>query len=94
MPELNLHARLQRTPDLVAVDMDGDLVMMNIASGQYFGLSGVGLRVWELLETPRGLAELVQAIQAEYEVDEQTCRNDLLAFVESLLNSGVAQQCD
>ena len=41
-----------RDPDMIAAEMDGDLVMMSIERGEYFGVGGVGPRLWELLEAP------------------------------------------
>ena len=43
---------VSRNPNLVAANVDGDLVMMSVEQGEYFGITGVGSRVWELLATP------------------------------------------
>lgn len=64
--------------------------MMHISSGQYFGISGVGSRIWALLEHPITLDELISTIVNEYVVDEQTCRNDIQKFMQSLLEQGAA----
>lgn len=75
----------QRSPDQVAVDMHGDIVTMHIERGNYVGIHGVvGPRVWDLLEHPITLAELVSAICAEYEVDAATCEADLQGFLRQL----------
>jgi hypothetical protein len=94
MPEINLQTRLIRAPDLIVSEMDGDLVMMHINSSSYFGISGVGVRIWEQLQQPKSLAELAQAIEQAYDVDQQTCQADLLAFAEKMLANGIAQRCD
>lgn len=91
MPDLAPNSRITRSPDLVATEMDGDIVMMHIKSGQYFGISGVGPRIWALLEQPTTLDELTSAIVNEYVVDEQTCRTDIQVFVKALLDQGAAQ---
>lgn len=82
-------ANFVRNPDLVATDMDGETVMMSIERGEYFGLGGVGSRVWELLAQPTSLAQLADAIGAEYEVDASTCLADLQRFVADLLANGL-----
>ncbi len=83
--------RLVRDPDLIAADMDGDLVMLSIERGEYFGVGGVGTRVWELLEQPASVDDLTAAICAEYEVDEATCRADMSRFAEELLRLGLVK---
>jgi hypothetical protein len=74
-----------RKPDLLAADMDGDVVMMSIAQGAYYGIGGVGPRVWELLATPSSVRDLTAVICAEFAVDETTCGTDIQAFVEQLM---------
>ena len=77
---------LVRDPDMIAAEMDGDLVMMSVERGAYFGIGGVGTRVWELLEQPHSVDQLCAAIVAEYEVDEGVCRRDVVEFVQKLLD--------
>lgn len=78
------NTKLSRNPDVIATDMDGDLVMMSIARGEYFGIGGAGPRVWEMLEKPTSLAALVAGLCAEFEVDEATCEADIRAFLAEL----------
>lgn len=82
---------LVRDPDMIAAEMDGDLVMMSIERGEYFGIGGVGPRLWELLEQPRTVDDLCAAICREYEVDEGTCLTDVTAFAEELLARGLVR---
>ena len=74
-----------RNPGLVAADMDGDVVMMSIARGAYYGIGGVGPRVWELLATPASVRDITVVICAEFAVDESTCETDIQRFVEQLM---------
>jgi hypothetical protein len=91
MPDLDSEKRYNRNPDLLSVEMDGDLVMMSIESGDYFGVSGIGPRIWELIETPRSFGELVDTICAEYEVDAETASADLRIFLDQLSENGMIE---
>lgn len=91
MPDLAPNSLLIRSPDLVATELDGDIVMMHIKSGQYFGISGVGTRIWAMLDRPITLDDLTRGIVTEYLVDEQTCRKDIMAFVEALMAQEAVQ---
>lgn len=93
MSSLTAASKLVRLPDLVASEMDGDLVMMSIEHGSYFGISGVGTRVWALLEQPISIVEISAEIGREFDVDAATCEADMLAFAEALLEHGVARLC-
>jgi len=79
-----------RSSDQVFVKIDGDLVMMSIERGEYYGITGVGSRIWELLATPITVADIVRVICVEYDVEEAQCQADTQAFVEELIKLGLA----
>jgi hypothetical protein len=76
---------IERNPGLFAADMDGELVMMSVARGEYFGLGGIAPRLWALLETPTTPAALRARVLAEFEVDEETCRRDVDGFLAEMI---------
>ncbi len=81
-----------RNPELIATDMDGDTVMMNIEHGEYYGISGVGSRVWELLEKPVTIEEIVTIICREFDVSQVTCKADMGQFINELEALGLLSQ--
>ncbi|MCL1073822.1 lasso peptide biosynthesis PqqD family chaperone [Shewanella dokdonensis] len=87
MSELTLDCELRRKPDQIFTDMDGDTVMMVPETGNYFGISGTGSRIWELLEAPQSIADIVEQICNEYDVTEQQCQQDTLIFCQSLVDN-------
>ena len=84
-------ALVERNPDLFSADMDGELVMMSVARGEYFGLGGVAPRLWTLLEKPCTTAFLRERVLAEFEVDERTCRRDVGEFMAAMLAKGLVR---
>lgn len=76
-----------RNPDLVAADMDGETVMMSFERGSYFGLGGVGPRIWSMLENRISLSKIVTIVCAEYDVDEETCTADVQQFLEKMIEN-------
>ena len=62
-----------RDPDMIAAEMDGDLVMMSIERGEYFGIGGVGTRAWELLVEPATVDQLCVVVCDEFDVDADVC---------------------
>jgi len=62
-----------------------DLMMMNAESDFYLNLSGSGGRIWELLEQPRTVADLCEALAREYEIDPEAARPEVTAFLDELL---------
>ncbi|KJS17964.1 MAG: hypothetical protein VR69_02780 [Peptococcaceae bacterium BRH_c4b] len=82
--EIGFDTVVAQANGLVAVDMDGEKVMLNIEKGKYYGLDGIGSRIWELLEKPHTVREVVAALLEEYDVEEKTCQCDVLAFLNNL----------
>ncbi len=85
--ELALDTTVVRRPDSVFTDMDGDTVIMSIEQGNYYGMGAVGTLVWKILEHPKTIGEIVQAVRMEYAVDEDTCQNDMIEFIEDLIKN-------
>ncbi len=75
---------IHRDGDWLAAKVGDELVMMSAAKGNYIGLSEVGARIWELIETPRSVDSLCDALVAEYDVDPATCRAEVDAFLATL----------
>jgi hypothetical protein len=65
--------------------IDGNLMMMNAGSDFYLNLSGSGGRIWELLVHPRTVADLCQALAAEFDIEPEAARPEVLAFLDQLL---------
>ncbi|MGN6817496.1 MAG: PqqD family peptide modification chaperone [Sphingomonas sp.] len=75
---------IHRSGDWLAARVGDELVMMSAVKGNYLGLTEVGARIWELIETPRTLESLCDALVAEYDVDPATCRAEVDAFLVTL----------
>lgn len=86
---LDAEQKISRQDGLVTVPMDGDLVMMNISTGTYFGINPVGVMIWELLETPRTLQQICHQMMEKYAVDQETCLRDVRNFVEQMLRENI-----
>ena len=76
-------------PDQVSSDLDGDAVILNLNSGVYFGLNPVGARVWELIQQPRTIDEICDAVRQEFEVDSDRCQRDLTNLLEQMRTEGL-----
>lgn len=81
---------LNRNPDVMAVDMDGETVMMHIDKGNYHGLNAVGSHIWAVLETPCTVAAVIASVRDAFEVsDTDQVDTEILAFMDELLESGL-----
>ncbi len=89
--ELSDSTQFVRDPDVLGADVGPDHVLLS-PELDYVGLDGVATRIWQLLENPHSIDELVAILSSEYDVDERSCRTDVRGFLESLLEFKVITQ--
>jgi hypothetical protein len=71
-------------PDLTTAYLDGEAVILDLQSGQYYGLNEVGARIFNLVQEPRSVGDVIDQIVEEYAVETDQFKQDLLAFLESM----------
>ena len=82
-------ARLVRAPEIIATEVDGELVLMSIEDGKYFGLDAIGSEIWRRLEVPKSVEALCGELKAHFEGDAATIERDTMAFLDQLSDSGL-----
>ena len=75
---------------LFAQEVDGEMVLLDMNSENYFGLDAVATDIWRLLQEGKSLEETVTELLEIYDVDEATLRRDLENFVGQLTENGLA----
>ena len=81
-----------RVPDGVLISqLQEESVILNLDSERYFGLDDVGTRILSVLSTSDSIEAAFESLRAEYDVDGQVLRQDLLALVESLVQQGIVE---
>lgn len=55
----------------------------------YYGLSDTGVRVWELLQAPRTVEAILEALVTEYEVERPRAEADLHTLLADLQSRGL-----
>lgn len=79
---------VKRTGDWLSARVGDELVMMSAEKGNYIGLSEVGARIWELLETEKEIGALCAELEREFDVAPETCRSEVQDFLEELVTHG------
>lgn len=83
------HLIVSRKKESISTELDGETVILDIASGIYSGLDPVGTFIWNLLENPLSVMSLRDAILSQYDVSEEQCNADLLSFLKDLMDNGL-----
>lgn len=73
----------------MARQVGDETVLLDLASGNYYGLDAVGARMWQLLGEGRTLPEICDALLVEYEVTREALERDLERLVTELGEKGL-----
>ena len=69
-------------------DLQGELVLLNLRTGVYFGLDAVGSRI------RRSSRDIVEALLAEYDVVREECEADVREFLGALRDNELVDADD
>jgi hypothetical protein len=92
--EFSTDAELIAVEDHLTSQIDDEKVVLQTKTETYYGVEGVGARVWELLQRPRSVAEIQSVLLDEYDVDPDRCRRDVEAFVSDLFEKDLIERVD
>lgn len=90
-PPVTLDQRASRSDDVLAQEVGGETVLLDLASEQYFGLDPVGTRIWELLADAPPLEQVHDTLCAEFDAEPERIHTDLLALVRQLRDAGLVR---
>ena len=88
---LSVYSVVVATSEQVSCPLGEESAILNLKNTVYYGLNPVGARIWNLLQQPRSVGELRDALLAEYEVDADRCERDLLDLLEKMRGEGLIQ---
>ena len=72
------------SPNTLYRDLRGEGVLLQLESGQYFGLDEVAHRMWQLILKHGDLSVVEAELQSEYAVEPEVLSADLDRFVGQL----------
>lgn len=84
--------RFVATNEQVSCELGGEAVILHTGRGIYFGLNEVGAEIWNLLQQPRAVPEICEAITKSYAVTPQECERDVHELLKQLSEAGLVRQ--
>jgi len=78
----------------LSTTLGDEVVILGLNDEVYYGLEGAGARMWDLLQTPRTIAELVDLLSTEFEVTRERLESDLAALIGALHEKGLVAVAD
>jgi len=89
LPDIDLETVVVRSQNQLAGDIDREIVVLSIDKGEYYQLNGAGSRIWELVEAPIKVSDLIDHLPEEFDVRRAACEPQVLDFLRKMLAEGL-----
>lgn len=83
--QLTLNSTVSVATDVVSCDLVEEAALLNLKDGVYYGLNPVGARIWNLLQKPIPVSDILDTIVEEYDVEKDVAQTDIMELLEQLL---------
>ena len=80
---------ISQSAGILASEIDGEVVILNVQDGCYVCLDAIGSRIWRQLQTETGFGRLCSVLEQEFVGESDTIRSDVEHFVETLAASSL-----
>jgi Coenzyme PQQ synthesis protein D (PqqD) len=77
------------TAEQLSTRLGDEIVILGLRDSVYYGLSDVGARIWDLIQTPRTLIEILNSLVAEYDVTAEDAAAGLDRLLRELETRGL-----
>jgi hypothetical protein len=91
MSTISLASVVVKSPDQVSTNLGNETVILGLTSEEYYSLKEVGARIWEIIEEPKTVRQILETLLNEYAVEPERCERDLLAILQELANEGLVE---
>lgn len=88
---VNMSAQYQASPEIVAREIDGEIIIVPIVSGigdledELFSLNETGKAIWHKLDGNKMLGDVVLELEKEFEAPTGVIKKDVVGLVTELL---------
>jgi hypothetical protein len=88
---VSIRSSVVASGDQVSSNLGGEVAILDVEAGMYYGLDEVGARVWTLIQSPKTVDEVLQVLLDEYEVEPGRCEQDLISLLQSMADEGLIE---
>jgi len=78
--------------DVTWRDIDGEMVVLNIKTGEYFSFNQVGREIWLAASEGKSFGGVIAQVVSCYDIDEAKARADVEKFLSGLMEHGILRR--
>ena len=80
--------------ELAAADLGDEVAILNTKNGVYYSLNPVGATIWSLIQEPRSVGDVCEALVTQYDVERDRCEHDTIAVLQQLAENELIDVVD
>ena len=88
---MNLSDNVTIPPQVMARLVGDETVILDLASGTYYGLDPVGARIWQLMAEGKTIASVCEILLDEFDVTRETLERDVLHLTQEFSAKGLVK---
>ena len=86
---LSLQSIVVATSEQVSCPLGDESAILNLKNSIYYGVNPVASNVWRLIQQPKSVEELRDALVDEYDVEPARCEKDLVSLLNTMQDQGL-----
>ena len=88
---INSESIVRKKEEIVTAKLGENAVMMSIDSGKYYGMNEIATAIWDNIEKPVSVEQLVHILTDQFCVTEDRCQTEVIAFLTKLNNENLIE---
>lgn len=82
-------SRIRRNTDVIAAGVASETILLDPSDWTYVHFNETAARIWEALDEPRTIANVIETLMRDYAVDRSTCEAEVGSFVAEMSRRGL-----
>lgn len=80
--------------NVLAKVIDGEAILINVSTGAYYSLNGIGGLIWQWIEKEKSLQKMVFELTRDFDVEIKTAVPDIQHLLETLVKEGLVSTAE
>lgn len=91
----NSEYKFQPCPNVIYTQLDdSEAALMDMETKRFYSLNETGLFIWNFLQEGMCAADIEEALQEEYDIDQEQAMNCVLGFLEELTEQKLIEKIE
>ncbi len=89
MAGITAATKVRRRNNIPWKNVEHETILLNLETGDYFGINDVGLFIWKKLDGMKNLEQVASSIASAYSISRSSAFSDLLRYIKKFLSLGL-----